>query len=363
MFYSCHFFTLQSYPMKKIYSGPTEVVIGKNLLEKISEFLPSAEQKVLVITDKQIYSLWENSLNKSLPSAEVFFLPNGEQGKDLSYCADCWRYLVDKGFDRSSVIINFGGGSITDAGGFIASLFKRGISFINIPTTLLAMVDASVGGKTGVDFEGLKNEIGVFSNPKNVLIDINVLSTLDQRQIKSGFAEIIKHYLIVDAISWNQLAECKELIADSELVFNNVSIKNQIVLSDPFEKGERKKLNFGHTFGHAYESFLMSAKMDITHGEAVAAGIIVESWLSNKVHGLPQEELKRINRFILTHFRSSFIKDFNNELVLTFMKKDKKNNRGKINFTLIDKPGNAVIDNYISEPLIIEAMENFKTLI
>ena len=239
---------------------------------------------------KKIILLDENTRRHCLPlletkNAELLEIESGEKNKHIQTCTQLWKTLIDLGADRHSLLINLGGGVICDIGGFVASTFKRGIDFIHIPTTLLAQADASVGGKTGVDFANLKNQVGVFSNPKAVFVFPQFLDTLDERQLRSGFAEIIKHALIRDKTLWHtiQSVDVNDRSGLTDVISQSLQIKNDIVTDDPFEKGLRKILNFGHTIGHAVESVsLRQHKKQLLHGEAVAIGMICEAYLSDR---------------------------------------------------------------------------------
>ena len=228
-------------------------------------------------------------------------------------------------------------------GGFCASTYKRGIDFIHIPTSLLAMVDASVGGKLGIDFNGLKNQVGLFSNPKSVIINPKFLETLQEDQLKSGFAEEVKYALISDNSLWNRIINTPfNILSWEEIIHTSINIKNNIVLLDPFEKGERKKLNFGHTFGHAIESYYLEKGTPIFHGEAVFMGILLETEISD----LSQEEKNEVKNYILSNF--SLPKVPKKEQFNKFLLNDKKNIDGEINFSLLNGIGNCTIDNLFS---------------
>lgn len=277
--------------------------------------------------------------------AEIIETPIGEQAKSLDIAYQIWGTLLENGADRNSLLINLGGGVITDLGGFIASTFKRGITFINVPTTLMGQVDAAIGGKTGINFEGIKNQIGTFNNPLFTFVDNSFLATLPKRELLSGLAEIIKYGLIEDSSiidlverDWN-----KHL---PELIKKCISIKKRIVENDFKELGERKKLNFGHTIGHAFEVFYDG---QLTHGEAVAFGMVKEAELSFKQSLLREKEYLKIKKIINTNFGKLEFKNEEIERLLTFMKYDKKNLGDGINFTLLESIGNAKINYTLSE--------------
>jgi len=298
---------------------------------------------------------------KMLQSAEIIEVESGEQNKNIEVCIELWKTLGEYAANRKSVFINLGGGVIGDMGGFVASTFKRGIEFINIPTTLLAQVDASVGGKTGIDLNNLKNEIGVFNNPSLVIIYPNFLRSLNKKEYLSGFAEIIKHALIADKNHWKDIV--KTGLSDEEtiakLVIKSIRIKNETVKKDPQEKGLRKTLNFGHTIGHALESyFLEKGETTLLHGEAVAAGMICESFLSYRKNKLTHSELDEIISFITSLYKQIPFKKEDEVRLIELMQHDKKNDNGNINFTLLSEIGCAEI-NKTSTIELIKASFNY----
>ncbi|ALL07631.1 3-dehydroquinate synthase [Pedobacter sp. PACM 27299] len=281
----------------------------------------------------------------------------GEENKNIDFCIGIWKTLLDFEADRKCLMINLGGGVITDMGGFIASTYKRGIDFINIPTTLLAQVDASVGGKTGIDIDNVKNMVGTFALPQAVFIETSFLKTLPERELLSGFAEMIKHGLIVDAAYYERLkvADYKN-IAPIE-VHRSVEIKNEVVTEDPQEKGRRKILNFGHTIGHAVESYaLINDKAPLTHGEAIAIGMVAEAYLSSTNNTLTSEELEDITRYILSIYPAYHIKKESFTDLLGFMQSDKKNEHGQIMFSLLSKIGVCDYNCIVTEKDILEAL-------
>lgn len=301
-----------------------------------------------------------------LESAQIIEIPSGEENKVLEICAHVWLTLTENESDRNTLLINLGGGVIGDMGGFIASTYKRGIDFIQIPTTLLAQVDASVGGKVGIDLSGYKNQIGLFSNPQAVFIDSSFLETLDERQLKSGFSEMLKHGLIADESYWERLNQIKikEFNSDelSVLIEYSVAIKNKIVLEDPKESGLRKILNFGHTIGHALESLFLESDTSFLHGESIAVGMIVESILSKEI-GLKDQEFDSIFSCFKERYTLPILTKKDVESIMVLIKNDKKNNEGKLNFTLLESVGKASFDNFISEKNVIEALSVYNTLL
>jgi len=291
----------------------------------------------------------------------IFQIKAGEEYKTIQSCIKVWNFLSNWGGDRKSLLINLGGGVVTDLGGFVASTFKRGIDFINVPTSLLAMVDASVGGKTGVDLGILKNQVGTISAPKMVLVFPEFLSTLDARQTKSGFAEMLKHGLIADKDYWKVLRDVKPS-KSYDYIQRSVQIKNEIVEQDPFEKNIRKKLNFGHTLGHAIESYFLdiTERDSLLHGEAIAAGMILEGYLSHKLTGLSMVALEEIRKTILGHFKKINFSRQDISIILELLKHDKKNSHGNINFVLLEAIGAAVMDISVHNQFFAEAFAYYK---
>jgi len=264
--------------------------------------------------------------------------------------------------DRKSLLINLGGGIVTDLGGFVASTFKRGIRFINIPTTLLSIVDASVGSKTGVDLGTLKNLIGLFSNPEMVVIDTKFLDTVPKRELHSGLAEVIKYGLTYDINLWDSIKKNDPFNSHlDEIIYRSIEIKNEVVIKDPREKGLRKVLNFGHTIGHAIESFFLESedKETLTHGEAIAIGMVIESYFSYKLFNFPKEELSIIKSKITELFGQVEISNNDYASIIALMKYDKKNNGNSVNFVLLNNLADFNIDCKVSEDLLIEGLDYY----
>ena len=284
----------------------------------------------------------------------------GEENKNIDFCIGIWKTLLDFGADRKCLVINLGGGVITDMGGFVASTYKRGVDFINIPTTLLSQVDASVGGKTGIDIDNVKNMVGTFTLPQAVFIEAEFLKTLPKRELLSGFAEMIKHGLIADKTYYNELKEANYQNITTAAIHRSVEIKNEVVTEDPLEKGRRKILNFGHTIGHAVESYSLSKdKKPLTHGEAIAIGMICEAWLSQKNSTLSAEELEEIRTYISSVYPAYKIKEKSFEKLSILMQSDKKNEHGNILFTLLESIGKCTYNCRVSESDIRESMEYY----
>ncbi|NKI25030.1 3-dehydroquinate synthase [Arenibacter sp. 6A1] len=324
----------------------------------------SKYSKIFILVD-------ENTHNYCLPTFmahingdydfEIVEIEEGEVNKNIHTCTQVWEVLSELDADRKSAMINLGGGVVTDLGGFVASCFKRGIDFINVPTTLLSMVDASVGGKTGVDLGPLKNQIGVINQPQMVLIVPEFLKTLNERQLQSGFAEMLKHGLIRDAAYWENLKTVLDFENIADFIYTSVTIKNEVVLQDPTEQNLRKILNYGHTLGHAIESyFLESPKHDLLlHGEAIAIGMILEGYLSFKLTGLPASELNDIKTTFLARYQKTTFTKTDIDTILTLLKFDKKNSHGNVNFVLLKNIGECAIDIKVPEDLLKEAFEYY----
>lgn len=351
---------------RSINAGSYAVLTGDDVFDRLSQHLEQEEySKIFLLVDEHTLTHCMPELVgrvKLLRDAEVLEIESGEENKNIEVCVQLWEALSELGADRRSLLVNLGGGVITDMGGFVASTFKRGIGFINIPTTLLAQVDASVGGKTGIDLGYLKNEVGVFSYPQDVYVYPGFLRTLDARQLRAGFAEMIKHALVAGKTHWNKIKEVHPSDTDevSVLVPRSIEIKNRIVLSDPRESGKRKVLNFGHTIGHAIESYALGASVSLLHGEAVAAGMICEAYLSSAVSGLPADQLAEITDFIAGLYPAMKIPKGKDKELLRLMRHDKKNTGGNINFSLLKEIGKCVVDQQCEEELIIEALGYYR---
>lgn len=295
---------------------------------------------------------------------EIIEIEPGEENKTIDTCIEVWHALTELGADRKSIIINVGGGMVTDLGGFTASTFKRGIDFINVPTSLLAMVDASVGGKTGVDLGSLKNQIGVINNPMAVLVDIEMLETLPQEQMRAGLAEMLKHGLIADKGYWNNFLDLAGLTTDdlAQLIHRSIEIKNNIVAQDPYEKNVRKLLNFGHTLGHAIESYHLETenKQMLLHGEAIAIGMILESYLSLHNNLLSETEYIEVKSVIQAVFPPVEFSFDDVTAIINLLVHDKKNEFGAVNFVLLKTIGEAVINQPVENHLIYKAFEDYQ---
>ncbi len=298
-----------------------------------------------------------------LKDAVIIEVPDGEDNKSTTSLIAIWEALSKNGADRQSVVINLGGGVLCDMGGFAAATFKRGISFINIPTTLLSQVDASVGGKLGINFNGLKNEVGLFKVADYVFINTDFLKTLDYENLISGFAEMIKHAIINSLQHWNKLEKTtvKEGAIDyaqiNKLIVKSIFIKNDFVQRDPAEKDIRKALNFGHTIGHAFESFLLHKGHPVLHGIAVAHGMVCEAYLSYSCLKLSKNSFERIANYVLKHYPPIQFHKNDFEELYRLMMHDKKNKNNKINFTLIPEIGNVSINQKVLKRDVFKALQ------
>ena len=339
-----------------------------NSLQSLSTFLADNNySKIFIITDENTGKYCLPVLQSKLPLLDTFDIieiPEGEENKNIDYCIAIWRMLLDFEADRKALVINLGGGVVTDMGSFAASTFKRGIDFIQIPTTLLSQVDASVGGKTGIDINSVKNIIGTFAQPKAVIISSDFLSTLPARQMVSGFAEMLKHGIIADKSYFERLTLINEINnLDNDLVKISVEIKNRVVTEDPYENGLRKILNYGHTIGHAVESWSLSnEKNGLLHGEAIAIGMICEAYLGNKLANLSDTDLQTITETFIKFYGKYHLKTGIEAELMETMRNDKKNSSGNINFSLPDKIGNCLFDIRVSEKDILESLDYYRGL-
>lgn len=330
--------------MSSVHIAPLE----QSLPAFIDQINPSA---IAVLVDNHTYKHCYPIVKAVLQKHSLIRIRAGEEQKHLATCQTIWDALTRANFDRHALVLNLGGGVIGDMGGFCAATYKRGIAFAQLPTTLLAQVDASVGGKLGIDFQGLKNHIGVFKLPDAVLIDATFLETLPYNELRSGFAEIIKHCLIADADQWNTIRRLEmEEQNWAELVAHSVSIKQQIVAQDPTEKGLRKILNFGHTLGHAIEThFLNDARRRLLHGEAIAAGMVAEAYIAFKKGMIEELLLTEIEEYVFAVYGRVRLREEDIEPILTLTLQDKKNRGGQVFMALLDGPGRCAFDILVSK--------------
>ena len=342
------------------------IIISKNLKSELATAISECEHdKTFILVDEVTKEKCWPLLSKqlSMRKAKLITIEATDTHKNIESLAHVWEELGNDGASRHSLLINLGGGMVTDLGGFAASTFKRGINFINIPTTLLAMVDASVGGKTGINFNGLKNEIGVFNDSKFVILDTDFLKTLDGQNICSGYAEMLKHGLISNEKMWAELIKFDiqqpNLGKLQDMLAKSVKVKENVVKKDPHEQGIRKALNLGHTFGHAFESWSLKHS-PILHGYAVAYGMICELYLSAIKTGFPTEKMHQTVQFIRENYGAINITCDDYPELIELMTHDKKNRNGIINFTLLANIGDIRIDQTATEEEIKEAFDFFR---
>ena len=357
--------------MKEIISDKFSILFGSDGYLKLANFiLENNFKKILILTDEntKVHCLklffsnikkTDKKIEKMISSISYnFSVEPGENAKNLKTSNHIWEFLTENGFKRNDLIINLGGGMISDLGGFVASTYMRGIQFINIPTTLLGMVDASIGGKTGIDLNGIKNMIGTFQFAKLILIDVEFLNSLPKKQIAAGYAEMIKHSLIDKNLEWEKISKINSLEdINSEMIYKSINIKVGIIKSDPMELNIRKHLNFGHTLGHAIETYLLSSKLEILHGEAVAIGLILETYISYLKINFDLKITKEIKNHINQHYE---IIEFSEESILNIinlLKYDKKNNNEEPMFVLLNNVGQMKINQTVEIKQIKEAFE------
>ncbi|MEJ7693482.1 3-dehydroquinate synthase [Daejeonella sp.] len=339
------------------------LIFFENSLQELKKFVSESKYtKVFILVDTNTETHCLPAVQEVLEGFDydLIEVTPGEENKNIDFCIGIWRMLLDFGAERNSLLINLGGGVITDMGGFAASTFKRGIDFVQVPTTLLSQVDASVGGKTGIDMDSVKNIIGTFTQPKAVFINTGFLKTLDEREVRSGFAEVIKHGLIYDRSLFEMVKKAGPSGLSGEHIYRSVEIKNEVVKEDPFEKGLRKILNFGHTIGHAVESHsLTHSKSPLLHGEAIAIGFICEACLSFKKNGLSESDLNETVQAIKDVYPAYKLKKEIYPALLEIMKNDKKNNAGQINFSLLSEIGKCGFDMFCTEEEIFESLDYY----
>jgi 3-dehydroquinate synthase len=345
-----------------------EVHLTDSKLTQLNSFLEERKEsfsKIFVLLDDNVFDYCWQSLVTSCPllqNVELLQIDAGEEHKTLDLAQQLWLTLTERGADRNSLLINLGGGVITDLGGFVAATFKRGMPFINIPSTLLGMVDAALGGKTGVDLEGLKNQVGVFAKPEAIFLVPHFLDTLPETELLSGFAECVKHALIDDLPLWEKIKNEEELTVElaKKYLWEFTLVKKRIVEIDPTEKLERKKLNYGHTFGHALETHLLNSGNKVTHGACIVFGMLTENYLAFKSDLMLEADFKMLEEKLLKWFPN--LPTYNKEVmpaVIDLMKHDKKNFKNQIRFSLITEAGNSVVNKVVEPALFEEAMEYY----
>lgn len=344
-----------------------EIIISENPEQSLTQAIQQIHfDKLFILTDENTkkYCLPLVQNIDYLKGVEPILIGAGDVHKTLETLASVWKALGDRGASRHSLLINLGGGMVTDLGGFAASTFKRGIPYINIPTTLLAMVDASVGGKTGINFNGLKNEVGVFAPAQSVIIDTEFLKSLDRENLCSGYAEMLKHGLISTEKHWAELINFDINQPDykrlQELVAQSVQIKEEVVKQDPYEKGIRKALNLGHTVGHAFESLALEQNAPRLHGYAVAWGLVCELYFSCIKTNFPKEKLRQTIQFIKENYGVFAFDCKQYDRLYELMTHDKKNEAGIINFTLLEDIGQIRINQSANKEEIFEMLDFYR---
>ena len=338
-------------------------VLINPIASSLESFLENKDySKIIIIADTNTRKYCYNRLKSNLPKHSVVSVPVGEAHKTLATCEQIWEAMTRAELDRHALVINIGGGVIGDMGGFCAATYKRGIDFIQVPTTLLAQVDASVGGKLGIDFQGFKNHLGVFQLPLRVLIDPTFLETLPPRELRSGFAEVVKHCLIADADKWHEIRE-KDLERQNwpDLIGHSVAIKQAIVAQDPTEKGLRKILNFGHTLGHAVETLFLvkTPKERLLHGEAIAAGMVMESYLAYRKKMIDRQTLEQVEEFMFSVFGKAAIQPNEVEAIISLTRQDKKNRGNEVRFSLLTAAGNCAYDVAVAPAEMRKALQYY----
>jgi 3-dehydroquinate synthase len=349
---------------KALIQAPYPIFFGDNVLAELNTFLSEnfSQHKKIILCDTNTLSLClpliEFADLSELADFEIIEVPEGEESKSVETCNGIWQSLLEMNADKNTLLINLGGGMICDLGGFIASVYKRGIPFIHLPTSLLAQVDASIGGKTAINLGEVKNQIGTFTNPNAVIVYPEFLESLPQVEIRTGLAEMLKHCLIASEKDFYTLLGLMPFTLKklSALIKKSIRIKHRIVKLDPTEKNLRKSLNFGHTIGHAIESYFIAKNSELTHGHAVALGMYMELYLSRKKLALSENEYKTASDFICINYPFVSLKGCTKRL-LQLMHADKKNENGMINFTLLQQIGKAVINQYCTEIEIAEAID------
>ncbi len=358
----------QSHKMEIIKADNYDILIGMQGYDKLGEYINQRKySKLFILCDNNTNEYCMAHFLANLPvqvGFEIIEIESGEQNKVLEIAQGVIQSMLELGGDRKSAMITLGGGVITDLGGFVASIYMRGIDCFNVPTTLLSMVDASVGGKTGVDCDGIKNCIGTFSNPKMVVVDVTYLETLASDQFKSGYAEMLKHGLIVDPEYYHFLKDISQIDLDHLpfLIYRSIQIKAEVVKEDPLEDNLRKILNFGHTIGHAIESYFLSneQKTTLLHGQAIAIGMIIEAYMSCEILDLPHNQYLDIKKHIENIFGKVEISLQDQEQILHWLKFDKKNTYGQIKCVLLKQIGVASYDIEVQKDLITKGFEAYR---
>lgn len=353
--------------MAVIKSTGYNIVIGKSALTSLSAFLVKKRyHRIFILCD-------ENTLQHCLPilvtsclhlkEADIIEVESGEASKSFEFSEHILQTLIENKADKNTLILNLGGGVISDLGGFNAAIYKRGIDFINVPTSLLAMTDASVGGKTGIDFAGVKNVVGTFAQPQAVFIYPEFLKSLPERHYKNGLAEIFKIALIADEKFWQALKKDKYTFDVLKLINTSVSLKNAIVQKDPFDKAIRKSLNFGHSIGHALESILLGSEFELLHGEAIVIGMVVESQIAFQKKLISKRIFTEISELLISVFQPVALPELDMQLFLHLLHNDKKNLTSGLQFSLPDKIGSCKINTPVTEAQVNKGLIHYKSLL
>ena len=330
------------------------MILYKNNIEQLRNLVSSHTKTFLLLDENTEKYCLHRIDNIGFPDAIKIIIPSGEQNKNIDTVQYIWSKLIENHADRKALLINIGGGMVTDIGGFAASCYQRGIDFINIPTTLLGMIDAAVGGKTGIDFQGLKNQIGVFSQPLAVVILFEFLESLPQRELLSGLAEIIKYGFIVDKIFLE--AKLQNNLVNPVLIKKAIEVKNEITRNDVNEKSLRKILNFGHTIGHALETYLIENHKEIRHGEGVAMGMLSALYLSEKYCNLDPKWTLYYKELYAQNFNRFNLNDIPVKSLMDIMLHDKKNEGGDIRFVLVEDIGKPIYDVVVKPEDIVDSI-------
>lgn len=336
--------------------------MARSGLEELICDLHATDRRIFLLTDENTNKLCQPILEQyfGVFSSNVMVLESGESSKDLETVYHLWEEMLESGADRNSVLMNLGGGVVTDIGGFVASTFKRGIEFVNIPTTLLAMVDASIGGKTGINMGPAKNQVGTFAWPTSVFILPEMLSTLPEAVLRSGYGECLKHGLLHSQDLFNTIMHLGPEELDSDLLESIIELKTEVVNKDPLEQNKRKCLNLGHTIGHAIESLALHNNKPITHGSAVILGLMAELRISEKLLGLDTTYLTQVSDIAKGKYPELQTVQLDRTHLLRFMKMDKKNEQGNIRFALLKNVGECEVDISVPEDIIMDAIEHIQ---
>lgn len=355
----------------ELMAGTHPVMLGPHALRALERWLvrDARNARCFILGDENTLAHALPELLAHVPSlreVETIQVRSGERTKDLDVCRALWAHLSERGADRGAVLVALGGGVITDLGGFVAATYKRGIRCVNVPTTLMGMVDAAIGGKTAIDLGGIKNLVGVFADPAGVYVHPPFLRSLGKRELLNGVAEMIKHGLVRDGAHWNELrrAPLHDLDALAPLIVRSAAIKAEVVTEDPRELGPRKLLNFGHTIGHAIEALaLESAQRSLLHGEAVAIGMIAEAWLSWRLGLLDRDRMNAVQEHLLGLFPAYTMQPADHHRVIELMRHDKKNVGDGFRFTLLTGIGSAQVDVPVTAAQTAEALDHYRLLI